>query len=218
MSRYRRSRVCRAGISGLDDILRGGFLEGGVYILQGSPGAGKTVLANEICFRHAAQGGRAAYVTLLAEMHTRLLQHLRPMAFFDESVIPRVAVLRERLSHAGRRWAEGLIDVLRREIKGQKADLLVVDGLVAAQESAPSDREFKKFINELQAHASASGCTVLLLTSGVLRQVSAEHTMVDGVFELEDQLFEFRTERSLIVRKFRGSGFLRGRHSFRITR
>jgi len=50
--------------------------------------AGKTVLANEICFRHAAAGGRAAYVTLLAEMHTRLLQHLRPMAFFDESVIP----------------------------------------------------------------------------------------------------------------------------------
>jgi circadian clock protein KaiC len=34
---------------------------------------------------------------------------------------------------------------------------------------------------------------------------------------LEDQLFEFRNERSLIVRKFRGSGFLRGRHSFRIS-
>src|ERR1700716_3632156 len=77
-----------SGIVGLDEILRGGFLEGGVYIIQGSPGAGKTVLANEICFRHAASGGRAGYVTLLAEMHTRLLQHLRPMAFFDESVIP----------------------------------------------------------------------------------------------------------------------------------
>ena len=206
-----------SGIGGLDDILRGGFLEGGVYILQGSPGAGKTVLANEICFRHAAQGGRAAYVTLLAEMHTRLLQHLRPMAFFDESVIPESLYYVSAFQTLEGDGLKGLIDVLRREIKGQKADLLVVDGLVAAQESAPSDREFKKFINELQAHASASGCTVLLLTSGMLRHVSAEHTMVDGVFELEDQLFEFRTERSLIVRKFRGSGFLRGRHSFRIT-
>src|SRR5579864_1155173 len=32
------------GITGLDEILYGGFLEGGVYIVQGSPGAGKTVL------------------------------------------------------------------------------------------------------------------------------------------------------------------------------
>lgn len=206
-----------SGIAGLDEILRGGFLEGGVYIVQGSPGAGKTVLANEICFRHAASGGRAAYVTLLAEMHTRLLQHLRPMAFFDESVIPKSLYYVSAFHTLEGDGLKGLIDVLRREIKGQRASLLIVDGLVAAQESAPSDREFKKFIHELQAHASASGCTVLLLTSGLLRTISAEHTMVDGVLELEDQLFEFRTERSLIVRKFRGSGFLRGRHSFRIT-
>jgi circadian clock protein KaiC len=206
-----------SGITGLDEILRGGFLEGGVYIIQGSPGAGKTVLANEICFRHATTGGRAAYVTLLAEMHTRLLQHLRPMTFFDESVIPDKLYYVSAFHTLEGDGLKGLIDVLRREIKGQRADLLVVDGLVAAQESAPSDREFKKFIHELQAHASASGCTVLLLTSGLSPAVSAEHTMVDGVLELEDQLFEFRTERSLIVRKFRGSGFLRGRHCFRIT-
>jgi circadian clock protein KaiC len=206
-----------SGIRGLDEILRGGFLEGGVYIIQGSPGAGKTVLANEICFRHAADGGRAAYVTLLAEMHTRLLQHLRPMSFFDESVISKSLYYVSAFHTLEGDGLKGLIDVLRREIKGQRANLLVVDGLVAAQESAPTDREFKKFIHELQAHASANGCTVLLLTSGVLRTVSAEHTMVDGVLDLEDQLFEFRTERSLLVRKFRGSGFLRGRHSFRIT-
>jgi circadian clock protein KaiC len=41
--------------------------------------------------------------------------------------------------------------------------------------------------------------------------------MVDGVLELEDQLFEFRSERSLLIRRFRDSSFLRGRHSFRIT-
>jgi circadian clock protein KaiC len=206
-----------SGIAGLDDILRGGFLEGGVYIIQGSPGAGKTVLANEICFRHAASGGRAGYVTLLAEMHTRLLQHLRPMAFFDESVIPDSLYYVSAFHILEGDGLKGLLDVLRREIKGQHANLLVVDGLVAAQESAPSDREFKKFIHELQAHASISGCTVLLLTSGLLRTISAEHTMVDGVLELEDQLFEFRNERSLLIRKFRGSGFLRGRHAFRIT-
>ncbi len=207
----------KTGVQGLDEILRGGFLEGGVYIIQGSPGAGKTILANEICFRHAKVGGRAAYVTLLAEMHTRLLQHLRPMSFFDESVIPESLYFISAFRILEDSGLKGLIDVLRREIKGQRADLLVIDGLVAAQETAPNDQEFKKFIHELQAHAAASGCTVLLLTSGRLRAVSAEHTMVDGVLELDDQLFEFRTERSLLVHKFRGGGYLRGRHAFRIT-
>ena len=77
-----------SGVPGLDTILSGGFIRGGIFIVQGPPGAGKTILGHQICFGHIRTGGRALYVTLLAEMHTRLLQHLRPMAFFDESVIP----------------------------------------------------------------------------------------------------------------------------------
>src|ERR1700745_2504678 len=121
-----------SGISGLDEILPGGLLEGGVYIIQGRPGAGKTILANEICFRHAAAGGRAAYVTLLAEMHTRLLQHLRPLAFFNKAFIPKSLYYVSAFQTLEGDGLKGLIDVLRREIKGQHADLLVVDGLVAA--------------------------------------------------------------------------------------
>jgi circadian clock protein KaiC len=205
------------GIGGLDEILRGGLLEGGVYIIQGAPGTGKTILGNEICFRHAAAGGRAAYVTLLAELHTRMLQHLRALSFFNEAVIPEALSYVSAFHTLENAGLKGLIDVLRKEIKGRCASLLVLDGLVAAQESAQSDREFKKFINEVQAHAGAYDCTVLLLTSGGLNKVSPEHTMVDGVIELEDQLFGVRTQRSLQVRKFRGSSFLRGRHAFRIT-
>jgi len=34
------------GVPGLDTILGGGFLAGGVYIIQGTPGTGKTTLCN----------------------------------------------------------------------------------------------------------------------------------------------------------------------------
>ena len=50
--------------------------------------AGKTILANKTCFNHAAAGGHAVYVTLLAESHSRMFAHLKRMAFFDESAIP----------------------------------------------------------------------------------------------------------------------------------
>ena len=68
-------------------ILGGGFMLGGLYILQGAPGSGKTIFANQICFHHVADGGRAMFVTLLAENHARMIANLRQMSFFKEARI-----------------------------------------------------------------------------------------------------------------------------------
>jgi circadian clock protein KaiC len=139
------------------------------------------------------------------------------MTFFDETAIPERIYYVSAFRTLEEEGLEGLVDLLRREIRGHDASVLILDGLVAAEETATSDREFKKFIHEVQSHAAAAGCTVFLLTSGRTPAVAPEHTMVDGLIELEDRLTEMRTERSLQVRKFRGSATLRGRHSFRIT-
>ena len=79
-----------SGITGLDTILGGGFMRGGIYIVRGDPGAGKTILTNQICFNHIASSKNACalYVTLLAENHARMTSHLRALSFFDESRIP----------------------------------------------------------------------------------------------------------------------------------
>lgn len=204
-------------VEGLDIITQGGLLSSGVYIIQGVPGAGKTILANEICYRHVGAGGRAVYVTLLAESHSRMMQHLRPMAFFDEGVVPERLFYVSAFRTLEDEGLKGLIALLRREIRAQNVSLLVLDGLVAAEESAPTPRDFKKFIHELQGHAAANGCTVLLLTSGAGDMVSAEHTMVDGLIDMGDEQHDMRNQRMLQVRKFRGSAALRGKHAFRIT-
>ena len=47
------------GVAGLDRILEGGLLRSGVYIAEGPPGAGKTLLATQICFHAARRGERA---------------------------------------------------------------------------------------------------------------------------------------------------------------
>ncbi|MBV9705584.1 MAG: serine/threonine protein phosphatase [Methylobacteriaceae bacterium] len=114
---------------------------------------------------------------------------------------------------------KGLVETLRREITRHKATLLVLDGLVSAEETASSPRDMKKFVHELQTQASLTDCTTYLLTSAYMGQqlVSAEHTMVDGIFDLQSRLHGRRAERELVVHKFRGSSYLRGVHSFRIT-
>jgi circadian clock protein KaiC len=65
---------------------------------------------------------------------------------------------------------------------------------------------------------SVIGCTTLLLTNEHSPDiVHPEHTMVDGLIELTDELIGVRSVRELTVRKFRGSAHLRGRHVFHIT-
>jgi circadian clock protein KaiC len=206
------------GIPGLDPILEGGLLRGGVYFVQGSPGSGKTILGNQICFSHAATGGPAVYITLLAESHQRMLAHMRRMSFFrPEMVGDQVSYL------SGFRVLEGdglagLLTVLRKEISARAATLLVLDGLLTAEEAATSPVEYRKFIHELQIVASMMSCTVLLLASTRASQpFQPEHTMVDGIIELGDELRRLRSVRYLMVRKLRGAAPVRGRHTVEIT-
>lgn len=206
-----------SGIPGLDTVLGGGFFRAGVYIVQGLPGSGKTIFANQICYSHVAAGGAAVYMTLLAESHARMLQHIRTLTFFDEKAIPDRLAYLSAFHDLEAEGLKGLVAVLRREMRARHVGVLVLDGLVAAAEAAETDRELKKFIHEVQTSAVFHGCTVFLLTSGNTQRINAEHTMVDGIVELEERLYEARSERALQVRKFRGAGSLRGRHAFRIS-
>jgi circadian clock protein KaiC len=75
----------------------------------------------------------------------------------------------------------------------------------------------RQFVHELQSLVSAMSCTGLVLTSGHGNVLSAEQTMVDGIFAFEDHGFHWRAERRMQVRKFRGSQIIRGQHNFCIS-
>lgn len=207
-----------SGIEGLDTILAGGFIPGGITIIQGRPGTGKTILGNQMCFNHARTGGNALYVTLLAESHARMLMHLSSLDLIDQSVIPDRMYYISAFSILETEGLRGLLTLLRREVRAHDATMLVLDGLVAAERHAGSDIEFKKFIYELQIQATVTGCSMFLLTSGDTDDVAtAEHTMVDCVIEVRGRLYGWRSERDLEVLKRRGASHLQGRHAFSIT-
>lgn len=207
----------RSGIGGLDVLLKGGLVSGASYIVQGRPGSGKTILANQIAFNHVREGGRVLVATLLAESHDRLFQFLSTLSFFEPQ---RVGAEIQFVSAFDTLQNEGLDEVvrlLRREINRQQATLLIIDGVLNARSRADSQLDTKKFIAELQGHAAFAGCTVLLITSARLDDGSPEHTMVDGVIEIGEELHGSRSIRRIQLRKTRGSGALSGLHECEIT-
>jgi len=205
-----------SGVRGLDDVLGGGFLRGGLYIVQGPPGSGKTILANQIA-HNANQTGRSIFISVLGESHARMLLHLSPMRFFDLARIPNQVAYIGAYQALEDDGVKGLLALVRREVQARDAALMVLDGLSAVEAQAESVFAMKRFAHELQTLASMLNCTMLLLTSASGVDGAPERTMVDGIVELQQRVFGVRRERRLVVHKLRGSAFLEREHPYRIS-
>jgi circadian clock protein KaiC len=59
-----QTRYIPTGIHGLDVILKGGFLAGGFYLLQGDPGSGKTTFGLQYLLNRAKEREVTLYITL----------------------------------------------------------------------------------------------------------------------------------------------------------
>lgn len=208
-----------SGIPRLDFILHGGFFRGGIYALYGPPGAGKTIMANQLCFNHIASGGGpCVYITVLSESHAKMARHLRNLSFFDGRHVGQALKYIAAYQTLKTEGTAGLLTLVRSTLKAERPDILVVDGLETVEQLAGAGAETKEFLQQLQASAAMTGTTTLLCAVSQVGEARRdENAMVDGVIELSDQLIGPRAVRELTVHKFRGSGYLRGRHEVEIT-
>ncbi|MFP3847889.1 RAD55 family ATPase [Pseudomonas sp. W5-01] len=206
-----------SGIKGFDAVLKGGLVAGASYIIQGRPGSGKTILANQVGFNHVRQNGRVLFATLLAEPHDRLFHFLSTLSFFDRGAVGQSIQFVSAFDTLENDGLHEVVKLLRREISRQHSSLLILDGLLNARSKAETPLDTKQFISELQGHAAFAGCTVLFLTSSQLDDGSPEHTMVDGVIEMGEDMVGSRTVRRIKMRKTRGSGAIPGAHEFEIN-
>lgn len=206
------------GIAGLDILLRGGFVVGGVYLVLGNPGTGKTTLGNNLAYNVVKQGGTALYVTVVAETHDRMLNHLAGFEFLDlEQVGERIhylSVYDELMEHG----LDGVQTVLRRAIRERGYDLLVIDGASVLEMAAASHMEYSRFISDLSAQMGALGCiSVLLAMSSSHSEKRSIAPYVDGILELEDRSVGLQDIRYIHTVKMRGVELIRGRHRFTIS-
>jgi len=81
MTKRKNLAVISTGVPGLDTVLGGGLMEGGLYLVEGIAGAGKTIMSSQMCFHQVRAGKKVLYVTLIAESHVKLMQHLQGMSF-----------------------------------------------------------------------------------------------------------------------------------------
>ena len=216
------------GVEGLDEVLGGGFTEHRLYLIEGTPGTGKTTLALQFLMAGARLGESVLYVTLsettdellgVANSHGWSLAniHVREVLPTQESLQPEEQYTMFHPSEV--ELGETTLKVLK-DVEMLQPTRVVLDSLSEMRLLAGGSLRFRRQILALKQFLAGRRCTVLLLddmttTEHDLQVQSISHAVV----RLEQNISDFgAARRRLLVLKYRGQDFRGGYHDYKIVR
>lgn len=214
------------GITGLDDVLGGGFDRGRTFLLEGSPGTGKTTVAMQFLMTGAEAGERCLYVTLSEtedELRASAAAHGWSLAGVEiYELIPPENLLDEDQQQSLLYSSDLELGETTKRIfetfERVRPERVVLDSLSEIRLLAQGSLRYRRQILALKHYFARSGATVLMLDD-LTTDVNDKtvHSVAHGVVRLEELAPEYGAERRrLRVVKYRGRRFRGGFHDVTI--
>lgn len=212
--------ILSTGIAGLDEILRGGLTRGRIYLLEGTPGTGKTTVGLQFLLDGAARGEKGLYVTLsesIDELQSAATSHGWSLDGIELHELVNEMGLDPDSEQSVLHPSEVELGETVREVIERIDELcparVVFDSLSELRLLAQNPLRYRRQILALKQMFSSRGCTVLLLDNGTA-DVQL-HSIAHGVIMLEQTRRGFgAARRRLNVLKMRGVKFHGGLHDF----
>lgn len=200
------------GIPGLDELLNGGIPEGNLTLLSGPPGTGKSTFGLQFLIQGVKDGRKGIYVSL-GEDRERIIRNLREFGwediddYIDDGMI-------EIMSPELYKY-DKLIRDMKNGVRDMGADLVVLDSITVLKSYFEDDFTIRRKImdfKQLFEKLDTTTITTAESSHGAGRKtVGVEEYVVDGVIELYYDKEDIAFQRSIAVKKMRGT-----EHSMRI--
>ena len=219
-------KIVPTGIAGLDDVLNGGLTGGRLFLLEGSPGTGKTTIALEFLRAGAAAGERCLYITLSEteeELRATAVSHgwtLEGIDIFE--LVPPESLLdddqQQSLLYSSDLELGETTKRIFSSFEAAQPVRVVLDSLSEIRLLAQSSLRYRRQVLALKHYFAGRGATVLMLddlTADVADKTV--HSVAHGVIMLEELPRNYGSERRrLRVVKYRARRFRGGFHDFSI--
>ena len=220
------SAEASTGIGGLDDILGGGLARDRVYLLEGSPGTGKTTTAMSFLREGAKQGEATLYITL-SETEDELRDTAHSHGWELEGVdifelVPPESLLDEQqqqsLLYSSDLELGETTRMIFEAVERLKPTRVVIDSLSELRLLAQSSLRYRRQVLALKHYFAKHRATVLLLDDLTTEMLDKTvHSVAHGVVRLEEMAPEYGAERRRVrVIKYRGRKVRGGFHDFTI--
>ena len=187
-------RKVKTGITGLDTMLQGGFLEGRMVLVQGGPGTGKTVLCSQFLHYGAAeQAEKTAYISLdetkshfLEEMLAfgwdfKELEQLNGFIFIDATGVRRIPeqakvgklrvggneLARKRVIESISKTFDESAQLIDRALGDFGAQRIVLDSISGLTFRYPEAWEKRQAILDIYEALNSTGATCLITSEAI---------------------------------------------------
>ena len=217
----------RLGIPGLDDITAGGLTVGHLFLLEGTPGTGKTTVALQFLLEGERAGETGLYITLSeteSELRMGAASHgwsMGPLIKVFELVPPETLLSTDQtqtLLYSSDLELGEATKAIFEQVESVKPQRVVLDSLSEIRLLAQSSLRYRRQILALKHYFARNGATVLLLddlTSDATDKTV--HSVAHGVIRLEENTPDYGADRRrLKVVKYRAQRFRGGFHDFTI--
>jgi circadian clock protein KaiC len=205
----------RTGISGLDEITRGGLPRGRPTLICGSAGAGKTLFAMEFLVRGATLFDAPGVFISFEETDEELTKNVASLGFDlnqliadKKMLLDYVFIERSEIEETGEYDLEGLFLRLGYAIDAIGAKRVVLDTLEALFSALPDEAIIRAELRRLFRWLKEKGVTAVITCErgeGTLTRYGLEEYVADCVILLDHRVQNQISTRRLRIVKYRGT-------------
>jgi circadian clock protein KaiC len=208
-----------SGVKNFDKLLGGGLPKGSVTLICGTPGSGKTTLAQQICFLNSNLKSKALIFQTLSEPSAKTIKYMSQFEFFKSAKVGNTVEYVDLGTTLRSKGLPATTAKMMNHIKRVKPSFVTIDSFKVFDDLSDGRDHLRKFTYEVAIQLMAWEITGFLLGEYGISHIenSPLASVVDGIISMTHEESNHKVRRLMRVMKMRGTHHDLDPHEFKIN-